>query len=110
MNEDNLNNCSTERAQSAYLFGVWVVVTIIAMVCQFLAIYIFPDDNLVLSRALVLNLVPDFIYSAILMTALVLFDFITPGDTLKCAASEPLPGAILLGSFVIALALVMAAL
>lgn len=102
-------NCeSVEKHQEYHLIWVWITITILAVVVHFLSQYAFPGQGPVLSRALILNVVPDIVVSGILMTALVLFDKITPGDTIACAGKEPLAAAILLGSFVVGLAIVMA--
>jgi hypothetical protein len=98
-----------ETRQSYHLLLVWAIVTCIVVGINFLSQYVFPGEGPVLSRALVLNVAPDIVASTILMTALVLYDKITPGNTIECAGKEPLSASILLGSFVVALSIVMAA-
>ena len=108
MSEEKCNCESVEKHQEYHLLWVWAIVTVIVVGINFLSQWVFPDEGPVLSRALVLNVAPDIVASTILMTALVLYDKITPGNTIACAGREPLSASILLGSFVVGLAIVMA--
>jgi ABC-type maltose transport system permease subunit len=108
MVEENCSCKSIETHQEYRLIWVWATVTFIAVAVHFLSQFAFPGQGPVLTRSLILEVVPDVIASTILMTALVLFDKITPGNTIACAGEDPLSAAILLGSFVVGLAIVMA--
>lgn len=96
-----------ERHQTYHQIWVWAIIIAITAACLWIAPVLFPDDEYVLSRALILRIPVDLINAGILMSALVLLDVITPGGSIKTATSEPLPSAILLGSFLLALSIIM---
>jgi hypothetical protein len=98
-----------ERHQTWRLLVIWFVVTGIAVTFHLLSAMIFAGEGMVFTREMVLNIIPDVIYSVILMTSIVIFDWVTPGATLKRATSEPLSAAIVIGSFVLGLSYIMAA-
>lgn len=108
MAEQDCSCESIETHQEYRLIWVWGIVTLLAVAVHFLSQFVFPGQGPVLTRSLILDVIPDIVMSTVLMTALVLFDKITPGNTIACAGKDPLSAAILLGSFVIGLAIVMA--
>jgi hypothetical protein len=110
--QERQDNCRTEydvcmsnveRSQAWYLLLIWMCIGGLSVLCQLAAPWLFPEDEMVLSRSLILNQIPNLIEAGLLMTLLVFMDFVTPGQTLKTATSEPLPAAIVIGTFLLAL-------
>ena len=107
--EQEFNNCMSdvEETQAWHLLWIWVFIAGISALCTLAAPWLFPEDEMVLSRSLVLNQIPNLVEAGLLMSIVVLFDIMTPGTTLRTATSQPLPAAIVLGSLLIAMAIIM---
>ena len=114
--QERQDNCKTEYdvcmsnvegTQAWHLFYIWLFIGALSALCMWAAPYLFPEDELVLSRSLVLNQIPNLVEAGLLMSVLVFFDVITPSTTLKNATSEPLPAAIVVGSLLVAMAIIM---
>lgn len=91
------------------LIWIWGIIFGIVAPCLFFAPYLFPNDEYALSRALVLRVPVDLINAGVLLTALILLDVITPGNSLQIATSEPMSASVLLGTFMVALAIIIMA-
>jgi hypothetical protein len=93
--------------QAYHLVWIWAGILIMSGVCLWLAPIFFPFDEMVLSRSLLLRIPGDLLNAGLLMTAVVFFDILTPGSSLKVASCEPFPASILLGSFLLSLAIII---
>ena len=98
---------NVEETQAWHLLYIWLAIGGLSALCTLAAPWLFPEDEMVLSRSLVLNQIPNLIEAGLLMSILVMFDIMTPGTTLRTATSEPLPAAIVVGSLLIAMAIIM---
>jgi len=100
---------TTERHQAFHLIWIWGLILALSTLCVWIAPIFFPLDEMILSRALILRIPSDLMNAGLLMSVLVIFDLLTPGDSLKKATAEPLSSAMVLSALLISLAIIMMA-
>ena len=98
---------TVERHQAYHLIWIWGLIIFLSSVCVWIAPIFFPMDEMVLSRALILRIPSDLMNAGLLMSVLVIFDLLTPGNSLRKATSEPIPSAMVLSALLISLAIIM---
>jgi hypothetical protein len=104
--EECMDN-KVERHQAYHLLWIWGLILFLSSACVWIAPIFFPLDELVLSRALILRIPSDLMNAGLLMSVLVVFDLLTPGDSLKKATSEPISSAMVLSALLLSLAIIM---
>ena len=104
--EECMDN-TVERHQAYHLLWIWGLILFLSSACVWIAPIFFPLDEMVLSRALILRIPSDLMNAGLLMSVLVVFDLLTPGDSLKKATSEPISSAMVLSALLLSLAIIM---
>ena len=113
MTDENKCSCnstalSTEFSQAKYLLWIGGVVMLITALSLWLAPYFFVEDTSAVTRYMILKIPPMLIDVWVLIGSLVLFDLVTPADSLECINKDPLSTAILYSALLIGVSIAIA--
>lgn len=89
-----------------YTLGLlWVITIVLTIAGSYLSTWAFPSvDAYAGIRPLAMRFAPLILFSMLLITIMVLWDFITPGNTIETINSDPKSAAMFYSVFVAAIA------
>lgn len=101
-----MNDDQCVEFNQLYTLGLlWVITIILTVGGSYLSTWAFPDaDAYAGIRPLAMRFAPLILFSMLLITIMVLWDFLTPGNTLEIINSDPKSAAIFYSVFVASIA------
>lgn len=108
MNEINSCDTSTEARQLKYLLLIGIAVMVIVGISLWISPYFFIEDESALYRYALLKFPQMMIDIFALLAAIVVFDFITPEDSLCTIYKDSMATSVLYSALVIASAIAIA--
>lgn len=103
-NQCGLDN-RTEIKQGKMLAVLWVITLILVAAGMYVSTWVFPEvDAYAGIRPVAMRFSAILLFNMLLMTSVVLWDFMTPGDSLACVNSDPRSAAIFYSVFMASIA------
>jgi hypothetical protein len=100
-----VDNNATEIKQGKVLALLWGITLVLVSAGMYFSTWVFPEvDSLAVLRVVAMRFAPLLLFNMLLVTTIVLWDFVTPGDSLACMNSDPKSAAIFYSTFVASLA------
>jgi hypothetical protein len=105
MSKCNLDDQKTEFLQLKTLGLFWIITTILVVILIYISTWFFPEEDMFAAlRVIHMRLAPVLLFNMVLMTTIVIWDFITPGNTIECINSDPKSAAIFYSVFIASIA------